>query len=502
MRLMRAHGAALASLPQYRAASMVAALLATSVAVEAQPPGGGVADSLRPAAATVSGLVYDSIAGRPLAGLRVELVTANDRAGGRIYSAISDSSGRYAVHDLPFGRYLAGFFDVGLDTLGFENAPRLVELTTATRRVDLATPSMRTLVSLICPGRTSADSSGLLVGHVRHTGGSEPLVGAGVTVEWREIELDATGIRPRDHSVTARTGDTGWFAVCGVPAEASLHTRAGRGTDSSGYVEVELPPSGLRHVTFHVGGGAKVLVARQDTSVGSHPQVVAWRGRGRLSGTVRDAKGEPLAGAHAVVWGTHLTATTGEGGAFVLEGLPGGTQTLTVSGIGHVPSRTIVELAESRPATVDVRLERTPTMLEAVQIRDRATVSRGLAEFERRNRAGIGTFLSGAALEKYRFGRLADVLRRVPGVIVDESGSRTRVMMRGSGTLVDPMFCTPSLYVDRGYVGLDDFDQLRVEDIVAIEVYPRPAERPFEFIDPRNACGAVVVWTRTQRTPR
>ena len=167
-----------------------------------------------------------------------------------------------------------------------------------------------------------------------------------------------------------------------------------------------------------------------------------------------------------------------------------------MSVIGYVPARTIVHLAESRPVTVDISLAKAPTMLEAMIIRDRGTYSRQLAEFERRRHAGMGTFLTPEALEKHRHRRLADVLRSVPGVILEDFKGRTQVLMRGSGTLADPMFCTPTLYVDRARDISGDFDVIRVDEIAAIEVYPRPAERPFEFVDQRNACGAIVVWTR------
>lgn len=486
------------------ACALIALAGASGTVAAQQPPPRNAADSSPAVSAVVSGIVYDSIAGRPIPGVRVEFVNANDPAGGRIFSAVSDSSGRYTVRDLLPGRYIAGFFHVGLDTLGFDNPPKLVTLTTAAHRVDLATPSVKTLMSVLCPARDPNDSSGLLVGHIRDTETRTPIARATVLVEWREVELDALGIRHRDRDVTARSGENGWFGVCGLPGDAALQVRAVHGQDSSGYVEVELPPSSLRHVGFHVGGAALVPVPAQDsTAGGTSAPPMAWRGGGRLSGTVRDPRGQPIAGAHALVWGSSLTATTSDRGTFSLENLPGGTQTLEVSVIGFVPARTIVHLAESRPATVDVSLVKAPTMLEAMTIRDQATYSRQLVEFERRRRAGVGTFLTSAAMENQRHQRLSDVLRRVPGVILEDFKGRTQVLMRGSGTLADPMFCTPTLYIDRARDISGDFDLLRVDDIAAIEVYPRPAERPFEFVDQRNACGAIVVWTRLRpATPK
>src|SRR5690349_21636143 len=75
--------------------------------------------------AVVSGVVYDSIAQRAIAGATVEFVSADDPSA-RPHTAVSDASGRYTLREMPLGHYLAGFAHRALDTLGLENVPRRV----------------------------------------------------------------------------------------------------------------------------------------------------------------------------------------------------------------------------------------------------------------------------------------------------------------------------------------------------------------------------------------
>ncbi|MEO7822498.1 MAG: carboxypeptidase-like regulatory domain-containing protein, partial [Gemmatimonadaceae bacterium] len=77
----------------------------------------------RPAAgqvtgATISGVVHDSIARQPLGGATIQLVT--DSLPRFIRAAVSDSLGRFALGDVPPGRYKLGFLHPLLDSLGVD----------------------------------------------------------------------------------------------------------------------------------------------------------------------------------------------------------------------------------------------------------------------------------------------------------------------------------------------------------------------------------------------
>jgi hypothetical protein len=446
----------------------------------------------------VTGVLYDSIARNTIAGATVEFVNGDDPAA-RPFTTVSDAAGRYTLEGLAFGRYLAGFFHPALDTLGLESAPRRVDVSVSSQRIDLATPSAATVIANICPAGSASDSTGLLIGHVRSTEERAPLAGASVTVEWNEMIIDVQGVRDRNRAVTGQSAEPGWFAICGLPTDAVLQARAYAAPDSSGYAEVQVPPNGLRHMTFFVGGASLVRLAPTDTIPGSAaiPET-AWRGRARLTGTVTDHLGRPVGNAHAMVWGTKLDVTTNERGVFALDGLPGGTQTLEVRVIGYLPATRTVHLAESRPATADVALDKAAQILPSVVVRGEMVYARNLADFDRRRRGGFGTFLTSAEIGKRGPNvKLSQLLQDVLGVRVDRRGSQSFVTMQRSATTgIGRSSCVPSLFVDGINDVVRDFDVYYADEIAGIEVYPREATRPFEFVDPANPCGAVAIWTR------
>src|SRR6059058_3965342 len=80
-----------------------------------------------PTVPTVHGVTYDSVARAPLAGARVQLVSADDPARFS-RTAVSDSLGRYALADVPVGRYTLGFFHPLLDSIGVESPLGMVSV--------------------------------------------------------------------------------------------------------------------------------------------------------------------------------------------------------------------------------------------------------------------------------------------------------------------------------------------------------------------------------------
>ena len=479
-----------------RMAHAAVALAVASRAVAAQPPTIGT-PAPRPTVTTVSGVVYDSIAHRPIAGVTVEFVSADNPATSQIHLATADSSGRYSIRDIPIGSYIGGFFHPALDSLGLANIQRLIEVRGASQRVDFASPSIRTVMQAICGAGVRPDSTGLLLGHIRRTDTERPIVGATAVVEWGELVMDATGVHQFDRSASVRSGDTGWFAMCGVPTEAVLHARAISGSDLSGYVEVEVPPGELRHITFLVGGAVPAAVGVPNSpdapAPAPSPGAPVWRGRARLTGTVLDVNGRPVASAHALVWGTGVDVITDERGEFAMDSLPGGTHTLEVRVIGYVPVRRTIHFAEGRPARAEVRLQKT-ALLSTVTVRGTLMYSRQLADFERRRRSGFGRFLTAGDIDKLAASRLTDVVRMIPGVQIDYSNGRPRVLMRGGGMT---SHCTPTLYVDGIRDISGEFDIYRSDELAGVEVYNRDTARPAEFSD-MSGCGAIVIWTRRQ----
>lgn len=131
----------MSSHPGSRPLSLRAALVATlvlvmSLALVASAAHAQRLDSARTTAEVrVSGVVRDTMARSPLAGALVQLAPydngctdngSTDHGSTVNRSVQSDSLGRFAIDDVPAGRYLVGFLHPLLDSLGVE-AP-IVEL--------------------------------------------------------------------------------------------------------------------------------------------------------------------------------------------------------------------------------------------------------------------------------------------------------------------------------------------------------------------------------------
>ena len=459
-----------------------------------------------PPVATVEGTVYDSIARAPLAGVTVHFASADDPSA-RSHSAITTDNGRYTIADVPAGRYLAAFFATPLDTLGLESPAREVTIRDGRQRIDLATPSPATLTRAVCGAHH--DSTATLIGHVRRTGTQEPVAGARISVEWSEMVLDAGGIRNRDRRVVAETEGPGFFAICGLPGEVTVTARASLARDSTGYVEIELPPGELRHFTFMLGGAMLVeriiavtpdTGATVDTTGLTTATVRYWRGTARLAGTVRSADGGPLAGATVAVWGAQRSTTTSERGAFVLDSLPGGSHTAEVRQIGYQPVRKVVQLVPDETASIDLVLADRVVVLEDVKVRGQMVYARNLAEFERRRRMGPQFyFLTPQEIERRPVTPLARLLQGMPGVWVICENGQCLVRMRGSPSLYGSTDCVPDLWIDGVKDLIGDFQIVYSDEIAAVEIYPRATMVPMEFYTAKR-CGAIIVTTRPRPT--
>ncbi|HEX8433326.1 MAG TPA: carboxypeptidase-like regulatory domain-containing protein, partial [Longimicrobium sp.] len=110
----------------------------------------------QPAGATVSGVVMDSLAGAPLSGATVQLVSSARTTAAR--TTLSDATGRFTFAEVPDGRYVIGFLHPTLDALGVEPIARAV--TVAGERevsVDLAIPGPARIRAALC-GQASSES--------------------------------------------------------------------------------------------------------------------------------------------------------------------------------------------------------------------------------------------------------------------------------------------------------------------------------------------------------
>lgn len=426
----------------------------------------------------VSGVVHDSIGKQPLAGAVVQLVAADSLARyGR--TATSDAQGRFTIDSVPTGKYLLGFYHPLLDSLGVQSPLR--ELSVDGRgpaNVDLAIPSPMRLYAAIC-GR-APDEVGMIIGVVREARSRAPITGATVTASWVELSVRRDGLGRRLATHRATTTSAGWFALCNLPSMGAIGLRAVSADDSTGQVELQIPPGGFIRRELYVGPA----LARD----------------GRISGMVVSGDaGRAVAGAEVSVPGVAQAITDAQG-AWALTNIPSGTRVLEVRALGHRLERIAIDVLPDAKPIRAVLTDIVP-LLDTVRVLASRPATGEMAGFEQRRRAsGVGRFLGVEDIEKRRPIVTTDLFRMIPGMDVTNSVPRVLTMRAAFGGR-----CRPEIYVDghyRGFLDADEIDDWASPDEVAgIEMYIGPGAPPQFMNEVFGYCGSVVVWTRMRKAP-
>lgn len=452
--------------------------------------------TLRAQTGTVSGAVFDSLEGQPLAGALVQIVASPPRQ--EAYSATANSLGRFRIENVRAGQYIAGFLHPLLDSLGVTAPYRAITVAeNATAQVALAVPSAAKLIHAICapaqesPAASVADQRSALVGHVQDAESGASVPGSLVAVVWSVLVLDARGARRESQQLHGRTNADGWFAMCGLE-EGEYRVRAELGKRATGFVDVALRPRELARASFALGSDSDSATATDST-----PRP----GGATIEGSVTTTGGRPLEGVQIAVEGSPSHATTDARGVFSLSGLPDGTRMAEARALGYAPVRVEVEPSRRGPRTVPIVMDRKVKTLDAVTVYGkRSGRMRDVSGFVERQQRGFGRFITRADIDRSNTLTVCELFRRVAGLSVREEGvNDCEVSMRGTLSLMGPSAgvtaCEPTLYVDNapfnGSVG--EFTRtIRPRDIMGIEVYSTSTE-PLQF---PGGCGSIVVWTR------
>jgi len=453
----------------------------------------GVAPRATPAplTASISGIVFDSLAGAPLAGADVQFV--RDGTPTRVYDVRSDASGRFTVAEVEAGSYLAGFFHPGLDSLGIDIPPSRIAVTAEAKvELMLASPSRRTIVSAVCPDGVSSDDATLLLGAVRDAATGDRMPGAIVSVQWSGLAFQDSALAEVRQGGMVPASPEGRYAVCNLPIDAELTLRAAVGPDTSGAIALQFPPLGIL--------ARDVFIA---PLISDEANAAA-----RLTGRVTSTTGAPVADARISLWGDERAVRTNEAGDFTLAQVPGGSTTLDVRAVGYEPVRRGIDLriGAQRENRLDVVLLRAPTTLAPVTVVD-TRISGPLLRsgFEQRRAGGVGRFLDAAALEKMQVPNTTSALAQLPGMVTRSGGRGNRLFMRDPSGLI----CAPMVWVDGApYSPAAESDAEAVVDIdlladptriAGIEVYRRASQAPLQYAGTTpSACGVVVIWRKEQ----
>lgn len=230
------------------------------------------------------------------------------------------------------------------------------------------------------------------------------------------------------------------------------------------------------------------------------PPVADAAGNLRVCGYVSDSAGVPVFGAHLSVDGTSAATVSAEDGDFDLGVLPPGSYVLRARRIGYHEYVASVEVSESMPALLRLRLAAVPVELAGIQTIATRTAFERATGFGERRRRGAGVFFDRQDIEERRPQNLTDLLRTVSGFRVDtrltpwgyqSTATLDRAAPSGIGCPVD-FYVNGHEYTPTS-MGIDN--DVPAAQIEAVEIY-KPSQIPPQFFGRRSRCGAVVIWTR------
>ena len=456
-------------------------------------------------AARVNGVVYDSMAMRPLTGALVQLALVP--APGTIStvrSITTDTLGQFDFSGVEPGTYLLGFQHVAVDSLGLASPLQRVDVRTAsTLRAVMAVPSMKSIIRTVCQRESGKDSLSVLLGSVRHSRSDGSLPGAFVSLRWGEVILGRGGTMQRTTPIVdVFSNDEGWFTAC-VPGGVQMTVRATHGTDLSGNVEVGVPAHAVLRRDIYVGAADAEVRPADTTAAGPRSERIVERGRGELRGVVRALDGAPLENARvALLTGAGETRTNNRG-EFVLQGLPYGSHTIEARAIGYVPGQVIADIVEFRRELAEfVLVDVSAYLLDTVRVAAaRQLDAAERAGFERRRRSGTGYFLDESVLDTTQANSFKELLRRVPGVRFTRGNTLADTWREHlEFTSGQAGACTPVVYLNgtRLVHGADLDEMIHPASVRRIEAYYRGVAVPAEFAA-NLTCGVLAVWTGARR---
>ena len=475
------------------AVSMLAALLPHVTTAQLPVARGGSQGS-------ISGIVFDSLARKPLAAARVELVNA-DSLSAPARTIETDTLGTYRFNDVRPGRYLVGFLHPTLDSIGVERPPREVSVDGRMAvRLDLAVPSAQSLRVAICGAAAVADSQSLILGIVRDAATQMAVASSTVAARWAEYTIASGGLQRRPERRTFATQETGWYGLCGARIGSTIALSASHDADSTEALELEIPATGFLRRDLYVGVarvvvGDTVAAVKDSLALSTGPR---RSGDGRVSGTVVAGDGgRPLAGARLGIR-NGPTARADDRGAFTLTGVPTGTRMLDVRAVAYAPQALPVDVTDGA-APLRITLVSLKSVLDTVKVRGNLSLYRSQQEFlKRKQHSGAGRFITEEDIAKRNPVAAVDLFRTMTGIMIARDDNQYDILVQRSMSSFANPYCRVAVFVNGVALRdptVDDLNgYLRPSQILGIEVYDG-GSAPMEF-SKRNGCGSVVIWTR------
>jgi len=273
-------------------------------------------------------------------------------------------------------------------------------------------------------------------------------------------------------------------------------------TDAQGLVSLGRLPEGLYQVRAERLGYA-TLVSELQVPGGSQFMIMLERDEaedpnapGRVEGQVTDGGNGLIADVDINVLGQDRGRTlSNQRGYFALTGVEPGVGQIRFTRLGYAPRTATLIVQPGR--TSEVTAAMAPEAIELVAIE--VTVRSAFLErsgFYDRARRGLGRQLSRLELDRIDPFDISDVVRRLPGVRLQDS------QMPGQPSVaINPRVRTPAsgpcqleVYIDGAPTFSTDLNQIPPDWLDAMEVY-LGVEAPVQYSG-LNPCGVVLLWTR------
>jgi hypothetical protein len=326
--------------------------------------------------AKIIGAVADSVSGAPLQGAEV-------LASGVTIPVKTDSLGRFTIEGLPPGTYQVAVYHPLLESLDI----RLVTQPFSVGRdsagiVNLAVPSIRTLVRHYCAGTLSSQTPSVIAGRVIDPDNDQPVSKAKVSVSWQEIFISkTTGVVRSLHEVHAESTGSGFFKLCGLPNDVSGTLQVSRGSVLSPEIPVSINGALLDFQRVYV------------------PEKIETHGDGVVTGHVLSPEGRPMSGARVEIPMSNASTVTRDDGSFRFVGLPSGTQMLIVRSISYTTVAQPIDISPREPVDVTIHFSEKVAILDTVIVTARRDYALEKAGFDVGKRTGGGYFFSRADVE-------------------------------------------------------------------------------------------------------
>jgi TonB-dependent SusC/RagA subfamily outer membrane receptor len=213
------------------------------------------------------------------------------------------------------------------------------------------------------------------------------------------------------------------------------------------------------------------------------------QGTGRITGTVRNNQGQPIANASVLLQGTRIGTLTSVEGRYLIPSVPAGSYTVVASLVGYGDETQRVNVVANQTATADFQLA-----VRAVQLEGLTAV--GYGQQQRRTVTGsVATVSADQLVEVPTFNAIKALQNRIPGVDITNTGNKpgdgVSIRIRGVRSISatnDPLYVVDGVPIAGG---IGDFNP---DDIVSIDVLKDAAATA--IYGSRGANGVVLVTTK------